>query len=287
MKLFVIGNDGMLGQDMVRIAREAGHEVFGATFPAIDITKPESVREQMETERPDAVINCAAYTAVDACETERETAFAVNATGAGIVAGCAEAIDIPVVHFSTDYVFDGKGTKPYVETDPTGPASVYGQSKLRGETLVQEKNTRAFILRIAWLYGTNGKNFVKTMRALGKKSVETGKPVRVVNDQFGSPTYTVDVCRQTLRLLSTSRYGLYHSTNRGVCTWFDFAKEIMAAAGIPCIVEPSTTVEFSRAYPQSAPRPAWSVLENRNLNAIGMNGMRPWKQAFEAFSAER
>jgi len=279
MKLLIIGCNGMLGHDMVAEARKAGHVVFCVDHPEIDITKPESVKSHAETFRPEAIINCAAYTAVDLCETNRETAFAVNGAGAGNIARAASGIGAKLVHISTDYVFDGRAMKPYVEDDPTGPATVYGQSKLEGEKLVGNNCTRAFILRIAWLYGKNGNNFVKTIRSIAAKNVTDNKPLRVVNDQWGTPTWTVEVCRQILKLLETGHYGLYHATNEGMCTWFDFAKKIVASANIPCEVLPCTTKEL----PRPAPRPQYSVLENRNLKKLGLNIMQDWEKAFEEF----
>ena len=279
MKLLIIGCKGMLGQDMVITAKKAGHDVSCIDYPEIDITKPESVRNVVEAEKPDTIINCAAYTAVDLCETNKETAFAVNGAGPGNIARCAEAIRAKCVHISTDYVFDGKATQPYVEDDPTGPMTVYGQSKLEGEKQVLANCSRAYILRIAWLYGKNGNNFVKAIRSLAEKNARAGKPSKVVNDQWGTPTWTVEVCGQTLKLLETGHYGLYHSTNEGMCTWFDFAKKIIASANIPCEVQPCTTKEF----PRPAPRPAYSVLENRNLKKLGLNVMKGWETAFEEF----
>ena len=282
MKLLIIGCNGMLGQDMALSASEAGHEIVGLDFPDIDITKQECVRKHVKDISPDAIINCAAFTAVDACETEKETAFAVNAVGAGTLAMCAEVSGAKFVHISTDYVFDGKITRPYTEDDPTGPASVYGQSKLEGENLVRKNCSRAYILRIAWLYGKNGNNFVKTIRSVAQKNSTANKPLRVVNDQWGTPTWTVDVCRQVMRLLSSDHYGLFHATNEGKCTWFDFAGKIVATAGILCPVEPCTTSDF----PRPALRPAYSVLENRNLKRLGINVMQEWEEAFEEFSSE-
>jgi dTDP-4-dehydrorhamnose reductase len=279
MKLLIIGCNGMLGNDMVAEARKAGHVVFCIDHPEIDITIPDSVKSHAETLRPEAIVNCAAYTAVDQCETNRETAFAVNGAGAGNIARAASGIGAKLVHISTDYVFDGKAIKPYVEDDPTNPASVYGQSKLEGEKLVMKNCGQAYILRIAWLYGKNGNNFVKTIRSIGRKNAVEKKPLKVVNDQWGTPTWTKEVCRQILKLLETGHYGLYHATNEGRCTWFDFAKKIIASAGIPCEVLPCATKEF----PRPAPRPAFSVLENRNLKRLGLNVMQDWEKAFEEF----
>ena len=279
MKLLIVGHNGMLGADMVLLARGAGHEVEGVDYPQIDITKLESIRAHIGRVKPAAVINCAAYTAVDACETDADAAFAVNATGAGLLARCAQERGAALVHYGTDYVFDGRGSRPYVETDPTGPASVYGKTKLEGEALVQKNCPRAAVLRIAWLYGLRGNNFVKTIRSVARKNAAAGKPLRVVNDQFGTPTYTVDVCRQTLRLLEAGAFGLFHSTSEGACTWFDFASAIVTAAGIPVRTEPCTTAEF----PRPAPRPMYSVLENANLKRLGINVMPEWEEGFGEF----
>lgn len=279
MKILIIGCNGMLGQDMVVTAKEAGHKVFCIDHPEIDITKPESVHHHVETVRPEAIVNCAAYTAVDLCETNRDIAFAVNGAGAGNIARAASGIGAKLVHISTDYVFDGKGPRPYVEDDPTGPASVYGQSKLEGEMQVVKNCTQSYILRIAWLYGKNGNNFVKTIRSIGLKNAAEKKPLKVVNDQWGTPTWTVEVCRQVLKIIDTSHYGISHATNEGMCTWCDFAKTIIESANIPCEVVPCSTKEF----PRPAPRPAYSVLENRNLKRLGLNVMQDWKEAFEEF----
>ncbi len=280
MKILIVGHKGMLGDEMLSAARTAGHEVTGIDFPDIDITRPESVRACLREGRPDTVINCAAFTAVDACETEPRKAFAVNAEGAGNLALAAKEVRSIFVHYSTDYVFDGTARVPYVETDPTGPASVYGRSKLEGERLASMNNARSFIIRIAWLYGMTGNNFVKSIRNLAQKNEATGAHLRVVNDQIGSPTCTLDVCNQTLCLLETGHFGLYHATSEGQCSWYDFAREIVRAAGSPAVVDPCTTAELTRP----APRPAWSVLENAALKRLGLNRMPHWKDAFSAFT---
>ena len=279
MKILIVGHNGMLGSDMMAAARKGGHSVVGVDFPDIDITKIDSIRRRVETARPEAIVNCAAYTAVDACETNRDAAFAVNALGAGLLAQCAQEAESVFVHISTDYVFDGRKTSPYVESDPTNPATVYGKSKLEGELLVQKNCTRAFIFRIAWLYGAGGNNFVKTIRNIARKNAAANVPLKVVNDQFGTPTYTVDVCRQTLHMLATGHFGLYHSTSEGKCSWFDFASAIVRAAQIPVTLVPCTTAEF----PRPAPRPMNSVLENERLKNLDMNVMPQWEEAFAEF----
>jgi dTDP-4-dehydrorhamnose reductase len=283
MNLLIVGHNGMLGRDMMGAARSAGHNVSGADIPDIDLTKPESIRSCVAAAGPQAIINCAAYTAVDACETDRVRAFAVNASGAGLLAGAAERCGALFVHFSTDYVFDGTKTRPYLESDPVHPLSEYGRTKLEGERLVRKNCKRSFIFRIAWLYGKNGHNFVKTIRTLAEKNISTGTPLRVVNDQFGTPTWTADVCRQTLRMISTRRhFGLYHCTSEGECSWYDFAREIVRASGIPVTVAPCTTA----AFPRPAPRPKYSVLENSLLKKLGLNMMPHWKDGFREFLKE-
>jgi dTDP-4-dehydrorhamnose reductase len=282
MKLLIIGCNGMLGSDMAAAAKAAGHEVQGIDFPEIDITKPESVRKRVASANPGAIINCAAYTAVDACETNAETAFAVNAQGAENLARAAEERKCIMVHYSTDYVFNGTKAAPYVESDPASPATVYGKSKLQGEKLVQAACSRLFVLRIAWLYGKNGNNFVKTIRTLAQKNAAANLPLRVVHDQKGTPTYTIDVCRQSLSLVPTGHYGLYHATSEGSCTWFDFAREIVSAAQIPVHLLPCATAEF----PRPAPRPENSILENAALKKLGLNIMPDWRDAFRRFLQE-
>jgi len=279
MNILIVGHNGMLGSDMMIVTRSAGHDVTGIDVPDIDITKRDSIQRCLAAVKPQIIINCAAYTAVDACETARERAFAVNAQGAGLLAGCAHESQAVLVHFSTDYVFDGTKAQPYLENDPTNPVSVYGKSKLEGELLVQKNCSRSFIFRIAWLYGARGGNFVKTIKTLAQKNLSLGMPLRVVNDQVGTPTWTVTVCRQTFGMIETKHYGLYHCTSEGRCSWYDFALEIVRTAGIEVQVVPCSTAEF----PRPAPRPANSVLENGRLKELGLNIMPYWKAGFENF----
>jgi dTDP-4-dehydrorhamnose reductase len=251
-------------------------------FPSIDIANARSVLDAVSPTSPDVIINCAAYTAVDACETDVDKAYAVNATGVANIAKAAQQVGAKCVHISTDYVFDGTKKGPYVETDAPNPVSVYGKSKLAGEQELVRTWENHFIVRIAWLYGTKGKNFLKTIRSLAEKSAVTKAPVKVVNDQVGTPTYTVHVCRQILTLMETDRFGLYHSTNEGWCSWFDFAKAIVKAYGIPAEIQPCTTAEF----PRPAPRPANSVLENERLKKIGLNIMPRWENGLKEYLEE-
>jgi dTDP-4-dehydrorhamnose reductase len=279
----VIGSNGQLGTDMLRVLREHGLSVEGLDVPTVDITQPESIAEAVRLRRPAAVINCAAFTDVDACESNRDNAFAVNATGAGNCAAAATAAGAAIIHISTDYVFDGAKKGPYLESDAPNPQSVYGASKLEGERLVAEAAPAAHrILRIAWLYGVHGKNFVKTIRRIAADRAARGEEQKVVDDQTGTPTYTVEVCRQVAALMSSDASGVFHCTAEGACTWFDFARLITAKAGIPVKVVPCTTEEF----PRPARRPANSVLENARLKGLGLNVMKQWEEGFEEFLEE-
>ena len=282
MKLFIIGCNGQLGQDMVRCAAQQNFDVSCADFPAVDIANAKSVDDAVCGAKPDAIINCAAYTAVDSCETEAEKAYAINATGVAHLALAARRTGAKLVHISTDYVFDGTKMGPYVESDTPNPRSIYGKSKLAGEQELMQTYDRYFIVRIAWLFGTRGKNFLKTIRSLAEKGAATGQPVKVVKDQIGTPTYTGHVCEQILSLVNTDHFGLFHGTSEGWCSWFDFAKAIVAAYGIGAEVLPCTTEEF----PRPAPRPANSVLENERLKKLGLNIMPPWEKGLEEYIEE-
>lgn len=283
MRLLVVGSNGQLGTDMVRVLWGAGHEVGGVDLPDIDITDRDSTNMAMGT-RPavDVIVNCAAYTDVDACEENRDAAFAVNAGGVECLALAARAIDASMVHISTDYVFDGTGKVPYTESDRTNPQTVYGESKLEGEERLSRVLEKHYILRPAWLYGMHGNNFVKTMRKLSVRKVRDGQSLPVVSDQFGTPTYTIDVCKQVAALLPTGEYGLYHCTNQGECSWYDFARHIAMSDGTDVKVVPCSTEEF----PRPAPRPHYSVLENSRLQTLGIDVMRHWKEAYDAFLEE-
>jgi len=279
MRILVIGSNGQLGRDMTALCCGEGHAVEAVDVPVIDITDAGATDVIVQNARPDIIINCAAYTAVDAAETNESAAFAVNAAGTANIARAAARCGAAMVHFSTDYVFDGTAARPYVETDEPRPVSVYGKSKLAGERMLAEVLHRHFILRIAWLYGMHGGNFVKTIRDAAVRKKKAGQPLRVVNDQIGSPTHTIDVCRQTLTLIATGAFGLYHATSEGCCTWYDFAQAIVAAAGIDVQVEPCSTAEF----PRPAPRPAAAVLENQALKKLGINRMPQWQDGFAEF----
>lgn len=255
MKILVVGAAGQLGHDLLKTL-SSGHEVTGVDIGEIDITDAVSTNEVVGASRPDLVINAAAYTNVDGCEAETEMAWAVNATGAGNLARACNDAGSPLIHVSTDYVFDGTKGAPYLEDDPTAPLGEYGRSKLAGEEDVRAILDRHLIVRTAWLFGAHGHNFVKTMLRLGRER----KELKVVNDQTGSPTYAGHLA-QAIRGLAEKNLdepGVYHMTGSGQCTWFDFAAEIFSLAGIEVDLQPTTTAAFG----SPAPRPAFSVLAN-------------------------
>lgn len=279
MKILIIGCNGQLGYDMVSIYNAERYTVNGIDYPEIDITDRSLTETIIKDITPNIIINCAAYTAVDACEDNSNTAFAVNAEGIANIACSAELIHARVVHISTDYVFDGLKNSPYIESDITNPQSVYGKSKLEGEKRLSSITDKHYIFRIAWLYGTHGSNFVKTIRHLALKKQREGQPLRVVNDQFGTPTYTRDICKQIMRVLPTDQFGLYHCTNEGECTWYDFACHIVNHFNIDIKILPCSTA----AFPRPAPRPPYAVLGNYRLKSLGIHSMLHWKDAFNTF----
>jgi dTDP-4-dehydrorhamnose reductase len=282
MKLLIVGSNGQLGKDMAAFCEKAEIEFACADIPEIDITDLTITRRIISLTRPDCIINCSAYTAVDAAEKNEASAFAVNAAGVANIATAAVGIGASVVHFGTDYVFDGSAKIPYVETDKVNPKTVYGKSKLAGERLLSEICPEHYIIRIAWLYGRHGENFVKTIRRIAPQKKLAKEPLMVVEDQIGTPTWTVDVCRQTIALISTRAYGLYHSTSEGSCSWYDFARAIVAAAGVDVEIVPCATSQF----PRPAPRPAYSVLENKALKNTGLNRMPQWQEGFNGFLSQ-
>lgn len=254
-KIIVTGCNGQLGRAVNLFFRDNKDISFVNTdVGELDITNIDKVMELAREVQPYAIINCAAHTGVDACETEYDKAFKINAIGPRNLSIAARETGAKLMHISTDYVFDGKGTRPYVETDATNPQGAYGSTKLAGENFVKDFADRYFILRTAWLYG-DGKNFAKTMLRLS----ETNKKVRVVGDQFGAPTSASELTKAIHALLFTENYGVFHATCEGSCSWAEFAREVFRLAGKTTQVEAITTEEFGAP----APRPAYSVLENR------------------------
>ncbi len=287
MKIVVVGAKGQLAQGLME-AFTTGKTALGGIDKAykkvevvaldreqLDITNRQKTMETMEKEKPKMIFNCAAMTHVDNCESEKTQAMAVNALGPRNLAMAAQKVGAKLIHISTDYVFDGLAHSPYEEWDETKPVTVYGKSKKLGEEYVKNFCQKAFIIRVSWLYGHYGPNFVKTMIRLGKVQEEIG----VVQDQLGNPTNVEDVVHHMLKIALTQEYGIYHVTGRGICSWFDFAKAIMEKAQLPCKVKPLTTKE----YPRPAKRPAYSALSHTMLKITVKDEMRPWEDALEDF----
>jgi dTDP-4-dehydrorhamnose reductase len=266
----------MLGRDVVRAARLTNHEVTTTTRSELDVTDPAAVDRAIEQARPDAVVNCAAYTDVDGAEREPETAMRVNADGARNVAAAAARHGASVLYVSSDYVFDGGKDEPYLESDEPRPLSSYGTSKLAGEVDTAAVNPQHYIVRSSWLFGTSGRNFVETMLDLGTQDSQ----VVVVRDQVGTPTYTAHLAEGLVRLISTEAYGLHHMAAGGQCSWYDFAMAIFERAGVDCRVLSTTTDELGRP----APRPGFSVLATQYDNAIHLP---EWTEGLDDYLAER
>ncbi|MCL6581677.1 MAG: dTDP-4-dehydrorhamnose reductase [Firmicutes bacterium] len=274
MRVVVLGAGGMLGRDVVRVLGGC-HEVTAATRRDCDVTDLDQVVGLVRRVGPDVVINAAAFTKVDACETETATAYAVNALGARNAAVASRRVGAALVHFSTDYVFDGLKGAPYDEFDPPAPLSVYGRSKLAGESLVRSLCPEHYIVRTQWLYGRGGTNFVATIRRLARG----GAQLRVVDDQFGSPTWTQDLAAAVARLIERPRYGTYHLTNSGECSWFEFAQEIVGRVGLEGHLLPVSSSELDRP----ARRPAYSVLDNLVWRLEGEPPLRHYREALAEF----
>ena len=276
MRALVTGATGMLGQDVVRVCESRGLDVAAYGHSDLDITDALTVRAVVGAERPDLLINCAAWTDVDAAETEEAAATHVNRAGAGILARAAAAFGASVVHVSTDYVFDGTGAVPYVESDPTAPLGAYGRSKLAGEAEVAAATPRHFIVRSSWLFGAGGRNFVDTMLRLGR---ERGA-VRVVHDQVGCPTYTAHLADALVRLATGDHYGIHHVAGGAQCSWYGFAVEIFRQAGVDVDVTPCSTEEF----PRPAARPPYSVLGTERDYPIVLPD---WQEGLAGYLRER
>lgn len=285
MRIALIGANGQLGSDLVKVLRP-NHDLTPLTHADVEVTDPESVEKMMQRVEPDVVLNMAAFHKVDVCEDEVERTFAVNTYGVRNLASACRAHGTTLAHMSTDYVFGGDRDRatPYVETDLPAPINIYGVSKLAGEHMVRYMLERAFIFRVAGLYGVAGSsgkggNFVELMLRLAHE----GRDIRVVDDQRTTPTYTADLARQIEAVIQTDRYGLYHATSQGDCTWYEFAAEIMRQSGLSPNLSRARTGDFG----EKATRPAYSVLENQALRAIGMDMMRPWQESLAAYLEER
>ncbi|MGD1147211.1 MAG: dTDP-4-dehydrorhamnose reductase [Thermoanaerobaculaceae bacterium] len=270
MRLLVTGSRGQLGKALARVAAERGHVFFGYDLPDLDITDAAAVMSAIDEARPDAVINCAAFTAVDAAENEGARALAVNGTAVAGLAAAADAVGAVLVQISTDYVFDGTARRPYREDDPVNPQSVYGRTKLAGERAAAAARHH-LVARTAWLFGEGG-NFVDAIR----RQIEAGAAnVRVVSDQRGCPTYAEDLAGAVLRLVESGVEGTVHAVNAGDASWAELAQEIIRRLGVDVTVIPITTAEAARP----APRPAHAVLDTSRLRALLGDGLRPWQEA--------
>ena len=277
MKVLVTGVKGQLGHDVVNELEKRGHTAIGVDIDEMDITDAASVEHVIKDAAPDAVIHCAAYTAVDAAEDNEDLCRRVNAGGTANIARVCKELDCKLMYISTDYVFNGQGTRPWEPDDERQPLNVYGQTKYEGELAV-EQLAKYFIVRIAWVFGVNGKNFIKTMLNLGK----TRDTLTVVCDQIGSPTYTYDLARLLVDMIETDRYGRYHATNEGLCSWHEFAVEIFRQAGMNVNVLPVT----SDQYPAKAKRPANSRMDKSKLDAAGFERLPSWQDALGRYLKE-
>lgn len=275
MKILVTGVKGQLGYDVVREGESRGLEMFGTDVDNMDITDAGQVKQVIEAYKPDAVIHCAAYTAVDAAEDNQELCRKINVDGTRNIAEVCKSMDIPMMYFSTDYIFNGQGENFWKEDDEKQPLNVYGQTKYEGELAVQELVQKYFILRISWVFGVNGNNFIKTMLRLGKERGAVG----VVSDQIGSPTYTYDLAKLVVDMIQTDKYGAYHVTNDGLCSWYEFACEIFKQAGLDVKVTPLTTAE----YPAKAARPFNSRMSKGKLVNAGFEMLPRWQDALDRY----
>lgn len=283
MKVLVTGVKGQLGHDVVIELNKRNHVAIGVDIEEMDITDFSAVEKVIKAERPDAVIHCAAWTAVDAAEEKenREKVFAINSDGTENIAKVCKEINAKMLYISTDYVFDGQGETPLKPDDKNyAPLNVYGESKLKGELAVYKTLDKFFIVRIAWVFGISGKNFIKTMLNVAK----THDTVRVVNDQIGTPTYTFDLARLLVDMIETEKYGYYHATNEGgYISWYDFTKEIYRQAGLNVKVIPVSTAEYGLS---KAKRPFNSRLDKSKLKESGFTPLPDWKDAVRRYLKE-
>lgn len=276
MKVLVTGAKGQLGTDLMNELKKQGLEGLGVDVDEMDITDADACERVISVAGADAVIHLAAYTAVDAAEDNVELCRRINGEGTRNVALACKHAGVPMMYISTDYVFDGQGTRPWEPDDKRDPLNVYGQTKYEGELAVEELVEHYFIVRIAWVFGVAGNNFIKTMLRLGR---ERGA-VSVVDDQIGSPTYTYDLARLLVDMIRTDRYGRYHATNEGLCSWYEFAKEIFRQAGMP---EVAVTPVSSEAYPAKATRPKNSRMNRQKLVDQGFEPLPTWQDALGRF----
>lgn len=278
LKFMVTGVNGQLGHDVIIQLKEIGLDVIAPRRDEFDLTAKDQVNKYILTEKPDVIIHCAAYTAVDKAEDEKDLCYSVNVEGTRAVAEAAKEINAKVVYVSTDYVFDGLGQEPHSEEKETNPINYYGYTKEQGERIVRELIDKHFVVRTSWVYGLNGNNFVKTMLKLAESRSE----INVVSDQIGAPTYTKDLAHFIVNLIRTMKYGTYHGVNEGYCSWHEFAKSIFSKSGIDMRVNPIATKD----YPTRAKRPLNSRLSKENTTKAGIDRMPNWEDALTRFIEE-
>lgn len=279
MKILITGSKGQLGHDLMNELEKRGIEYIGVDVEEMDITDADACRRVITEAAPDAVIHCAAYTAVDAAEDNVELCRKINAEGTKNIAEVCRDLDIKMMYISTDYVFNGEGTRPWEPDDHREPLNIYGLTKYEGEVYIERLVKKFFTVRIAWVFGVNGKNFIKTMLRLGK---ERGA-VSVVDDQIGSPTYTYDLARLLVDMIQTEEYGRYHATNVGLCSWYEFACEIFRQAGMD---EVTVTPVDSSQFPAKAKRPKNSRMDRSKLVEKGFTPLPTWQDALGRYLKE-
>ncbi|WP_058308614.1 dTDP-4-dehydrorhamnose reductase [Gracilibacillus massiliensis] len=275
MNILVTGYSGQLGYDVVKEGLARGLTMYGVGQKQLDITNEQDVFDLVEEVKPDAIVHCAAYTAVDKAEDDRELCWDVNVNGTKYLAKASKAVGVRFMYISTDYVFEGTGVEPFKETDLTNPMGYYGLTKHEGEKIVRDLLDECFIVRISWVFGINGTNFIKTMLRLA----ETRDELNVVGDQYGSPTYTFDLAQLLLDMILTTNFGIYHASNEGFCTWAEFADEIFRQVGKEVKVNAITTEE----YPTRAVRPKNSRMSKNKLVENGFNRLPKWQEALSHY----
>lgn len=278
MRVLVTGCTGQLGYDVLREGKNLGLDIFGINTKDVDITDKQRVQQHIKSLKPHVIIHCAAYTAVDRAEEDKINCYDVNVNGTRNIVEVAKEIDAKVVYMSTDYVFDGQNERPYGETENANPIGYYGMTKFEGEKIVQSLLNKMFIVRISWVFGINGNNFIKTMLTLSESKDE----LNVVGDQFGSPTYTVDLSRFLMNLIKTDYYGIYHASNEGYCSWAELAKEIFKQSEKKTIVKSIT----SDQYPTKVVRPKNSRMSKQKIYDCGFEKFPSWEDALERFLSE-
>lgn len=278
MKVLVTGVKGQLGYDVVKELEKRGHQPIGVDRDEMDLMDNDAIRTFIMELKPEAIIHCAAYTAVDKAEEEVETCYQINAESVKVISECAKELDVKLIYISTDYVFNGTKEGEYVETDIPNPINVYGASKLKGEQYVQTLLEKYYIVRISWVFGVNGNNFIKTMRRLGSERDE----LNIINDQVGSPTYTSDLAPLLVDMMETDKYGIYHATNEGTCSWYEFANEIFKQSAIEVKTNPITTDQ----YPTTAARPMNSKMSKAKLKEAGFKYLPTWQEAITLYLNE-